>query len=191
MDNRYHQEIETNALVEMYEARKSLREIGSECGMTYQAVQLRLKKAGVQLRRTGAQSNIEPLDRDLLVELYVNQQLSISAIEKRLNLPENSVAYQLIQHKIPRRSLQQAARNRRGETPPPREELERLYLTEGKSQAEIALELGKTQTKISKWIRSYGLKKVVKPETICRREQQEERQQKAGLLPEESSAADD
>jgi hypothetical protein len=54
-------------------------------------------------------NSASPLDGDVLRRLYLEEKLSAKQIADRLGIPEHKVVYWLTRHKIPKRSLSEAA----------------------------------------------------------------------------------
>jgi predicted HTH domain antitoxin len=169
MDKNMRPEIKTASLIELYRNGKTLEEIGKQFGISRQAVQTRLKKAGFERRPRGGKVKSGELSRDVLINLYQNKKLPPSKIAEELNVTAPIVTRQLRKHKIPLRTRKEARRLISREIPSG-EELERLYLTENRTQGEIAEIYQRGQQTVSKWLKRYGLKKEVKPRSLKLRE---------------------
>jgi hypothetical protein len=169
MGKNLHPEIKTDSLAELYEDGKTLEEIGNQFGISRQAVQSRLKRAGFERRPRGVKTKSRELDRDVLIELYQNRKLPPSKIAEELNVTAPFVIRQLKKHNIPLRTRKEARRLTSGRIPSG-EELARLYLTENRTQAQIAEIYQIGQQTVSKWLKRYGLKKELKPCSLKLRE---------------------
>ncbi|MDQ4123262.1 MAG: helix-turn-helix domain-containing protein [Acidobacteriota bacterium] len=169
MAKNLHPKIKTDSLAELYRDGKTLEEIGNQFGISRQAVQSRLKRAGIDRQQRGRKTESLELNRDVLIELYQNRKLSTTKVAEELNSTVPFVIRQLKKHKIQLRTRKEARRLNCGRIPQ-REELERLYLTENKTQAEIAEIYQIGQQAVSKWLKRYDLKKELKPRSLKKRE---------------------
>lgn len=83
-----------------------------------------LKNAGIPFRPKAA-----TLERQVLVELYVDEGLTVAEVARRLGSTDNTVVRALEQHGIPQRAPRR---------PVSKEIVRRLYVDEGLSDEEIA-----------------------------------------------------
>ncbi len=79
-----------------------LREIADCFGVSWQAIYERLARAGIPLRQKGRVKRY--LERDALVELYTNENLTIGQAAKRLKVHFAKVSKELERHGIEKRS---------------------------------------------------------------------------------------
>ena len=75
--------VETGVLRELYEEGLTLKQIGERFGMTKQAVQLRLIKAGVP-RRLGCPRPLPNPDPKVVESMYFNEEISLVRISERV-----------------------------------------------------------------------------------------------------------
>ena len=144
-------------LTELYESGLTVAQIAARLGeVAPGSVWTRLTRLNVRMRSQGAPLSAPDIDPVLLGDLYERQQLAHPQIAKRLNLPRRFVYYQLLKHNIGRRNRQAADRVRR-EAAPSFDELERLYLIEKLSKAEIARRYGKSAGTVATWLRLRGI----------------------------------
>jgi predicted DNA-binding protein YlxM (UPF0122 family) len=88
----------------LYEIEKiNLREIAARFGVTWQAIHQKLTKAGVPLRQKSPVKRL--LDRETLVQLYVEENLTIGETAKRLKAKCKKVSEELERHGIEKRSI--------------------------------------------------------------------------------------
>jgi len=87
----------------LYEVEKlSLREIANRFGITWQAIHQRLVSAGVALRQKGNVKRV--LDRETLIQLYIEENLTIGETARRLKAQDKKVSDELERHGIDKRS---------------------------------------------------------------------------------------
>lgn len=87
---------EMQRLYEVEELR--LREIGERFGVSWQAIHERLVRAKIPLRPKSLVKRF--LDRETLVELYINEDLSVFKTAKRLKTYYKKVLNELKRHEI-------------------------------------------------------------------------------------------
>jgi predicted DNA-binding protein YlxM (UPF0122 family) len=76
----------------------NLREIAQRFGVSWQAIHERFVRAGIPLRPKSPGKRL--LDRETLVELYINENLSIAQTAKRLKLGYQKVSDEIRRHGI-------------------------------------------------------------------------------------------
>jgi predicted DNA-binding protein YlxM (UPF0122 family) len=87
----------------LYEVENlTLREIAEHFGVSWQAIHERLVKAGVPMRQKSPVKRF--LDRETLVQLYIEESLTIGETAKRLKTDYNKVSQELGRHGIEKRS---------------------------------------------------------------------------------------
>lgn len=92
----------------LYEVeKKSLREITNELKISHQVVHDRLTRAGVKMRPIGLKKR-KRFDREILIELYINQKLNLSEVGKILKASASTISNELDRHNIKKRSLREA-----------------------------------------------------------------------------------
>ena len=96
---------QTERLKEMqrlYEVEElKLREIAERFGVSWQAIHERLVRAKIPLRQKSPVKRF--LDRETLVELYINENLTIAQTAQRLKIGYHKVSDEIKRHKIIKR----------------------------------------------------------------------------------------
>ncbi len=88
----------------LYEVEKmNLREIAARFGVSWQAIHQKLAKVGVPMRRKSPVKQF--LDREKLVQLYIEEGLTIGETAKRLKAKCKKVSEELERHGIEKRSI--------------------------------------------------------------------------------------
>ncbi len=86
----------------LYEVEKlPLREIAAHFNVSWQAIHERLVRAGVPLRQKSPVNRL--LDRETLVELYIDENLTIGEMARRLKTNYKKVSSELKRHGIEKR----------------------------------------------------------------------------------------
>ena len=127
--------------------RLTMTAIAALYGVTAQAVQYGLKRAGVSLI-----SKKITLERETLYSLYVESRLSFETIAKKLKVPASHVEKEIRRHKIRRPLTLDRLASLHS-----RAEVERIYVTEGLTQGEAAAKLGTTITMFHALLTRYGI----------------------------------
>jgi hypothetical protein len=104
-------------------------------------------------------SGIDRFDCARLLDLYVNQGLTLAAMGELLGITPPGVAYRMEQCGIPRRKGGAPTGVRRI-APPPREELRNMLRTGG-GQVGVARRLGVDKKTVRSWLDEYGLPAVI------------------------------
>lgn len=99
---RAEQDRRLNEMRRLYEVEKlTLHEVAGVFGLTRQAVYERLAKVGVGFRpRCPTKREIE---REILVQLYINENLTVCETAKRLKTSPQKVSDEIKRHKITKR----------------------------------------------------------------------------------------
>jgi len=94
--------IPINEILRLYQTLGlSATDVASELGVTRQAISFRLNQAGVATRQN--QRKAPAFDREILIELYVNQKLSVDEVARKLRSKPAIVARSMDCHGIERR----------------------------------------------------------------------------------------
>lgn len=127
--------------------RLTMQEIGDRYGVTRQRVQQRLGEMGVAgiLRH-------DSIDETTLRTLYQNHRLSIPEIAAKLKTSSNQVQRELTRHGIRRPHLTDFFVEKYT-----REDIERVYITEGLDQIDSAKKLGMGLKRFKEILRIYGI----------------------------------
>ena len=83
--------------IKLYKSGKSLREVAEICGVSFQAVQLTIKKFDVKPRSSGASAAPKHPKEDEMIKLYTDEAKTISAISKAIGETPSVVRRVLIQ----------------------------------------------------------------------------------------------
>ena len=149
-------------MIELYQSGLSMREVGLEFGMSGQRVEQILKKAGIETRRytrsnrlfEARKSKRKVISKELLLELYKDEELSVFEIIKKLGVSYVSFYKSLKYHNIPKRKTQGIHYSALTE-----EILRRLYLEEGLTAREIAQKLGFAAITVKKRLSKFGIRR--------------------------------
>lgn len=90
--------LDTDEVVELYEGGMSGLEVGDELGVTSAAVYHHLDKAGVETRQSG-------IDDEDLVELYVDEEMTMEEVAEELGCATSTVSYRLREAGVETRSI--------------------------------------------------------------------------------------
>lgn len=129
----------------------SVPEIARRAATTEDRVALRLRSYGIPLRRL----RTEPLEMDLLEELYRNQGLAPADIAGRLGCSIAHVKRELHRCGIPPRQRQ--APLPPGVVPITKQLLEELYVRRGLTMAEVAAEVGGHPSRVGAALRRFAI----------------------------------
>ena len=83
--------------IKLYKSGKSLREIAEICGISFQAVQLTIKKFDVETRAQGSSIALKHPKEDEMIKLYTESMKTISAISEAIGETPSVVRRVLIQ----------------------------------------------------------------------------------------------
>ncbi len=101
--NKHEQAKRLKEMRRLYEDEKrTLREVADHFKVTWQAIHDRLVRAGVPLRQKSPVKRL--LERETLVELYLDTGLTIGETAKRLKIDVSKVSEELERHGIEKRS---------------------------------------------------------------------------------------
>lgn len=101
--NKYEQAERLKEMRRLYEDEKrTLREIADHFGVTWQAIHERLVRAGVPMRQKSTVKRL--LERETLVQHYIDEGLTIGETAKRLKTDVLRVSEELERHGIEKRS---------------------------------------------------------------------------------------
>lgn len=153
---------EVRKMADLYEKRMSMTEVGAEFGISRQRVDQLFKKFGVKTRQQTAsktfidakRKNKRILPKEPLIELYVNQKLSIIEIAAALRATLYELYQSLAAHQIPKRTETGYTRSRLS-----RELLQQLYLDEQMTADAIAGRLGYAPVTVKQKLWKLGIKK--------------------------------
>jgi DNA-binding CsgD family transcriptional regulator len=152
-------------VAELYVGRGlSVDEVGQQVGISAQRVRNLLRAAGVALRPPPPRPlppGLEPLTRELLVELYVEQRLTMAEVAERVGGSASRVGAALDQHGIPRRP--RGSRSLPGLQPLSREVLIELYANERLGSVSIARRLGGHPSRILHALDRFGIPVRARP----------------------------
>jgi transposase len=95
--------------------------------------------------------------KDELIELYVNQCLTLEVIGNMFNVSNNSISRWLVEYDIPARSLSDAQLLMNGGTKPSYDVLEDLYVNKGLSTEAIGVMFNVSKGTISRWLDESGI----------------------------------
>jgi len=99
----------TAEMLRLYQKEKlSLREISERLGITARAVHYRLSRTGIIFRSKSRPSRI--IEREVLVQLYVDRGLPIYKVAKKLKAAQETVVKELCRHKIEQRPRRKKTR---------------------------------------------------------------------------------
>jgi transposase-like protein len=124
-------------MISLYEQRHTIRAIATKLGMHQREVWRQLAAAGAQRRARGHAGVV--LSRTALERLYVRDELSITEVARRFEVPTEAVVRNLRNHGLPRRSRQ---------APVDRHTLVRLYVDERLAIRAVAGQLGVSSEKV-------------------------------------------
>ena len=144
-------------LVELYVERGlSSDAIASQLGCSSQTVREQLRRWDIPLRSRGTSSPATAaLTRDVLLELYGRQEMTLAEIASRFGCSLSGVAKLLRRHGIPVRSS--LGKRVRPDDPISADVLRRLYVDEGLSIAETARRLHTSTDKVALRLRRYDI----------------------------------
>ena len=154
---------ETRRLIELYQSGLSMKEVGTEFGISAQRVEQILKKAGVEKRKFTKSDKFlkvrkekrKILPKELLVKYYLDENLPIPEILRRLEAGRSLLYNSLEYHKIPIRKTEGLLDSKLTE-----ELLRRLYLDENLTAREIGQKLGFAAVTVKKRLSKFGIKKT-------------------------------
>lgn len=105
---KYKSNITKDWLIENYVVeRRTIKECAELAGTSKSKIHLTLSEYRIE-RRVQAHLNHNPLDKKQLVELYLNQGLSLEECGQKLNVTHHTVSFYIKKYKIPQRSRSSA-----------------------------------------------------------------------------------
>lgn len=140
-------------VVAAYESGATIRQIAAERGVSPAAVHGALRRQETVMRPTGGVTSLTPAQDDEVETAYVAGE-SMDSIAARLGVKRPSVRSALDRRGVERRP---GGGRIRAFTPEQEATVVRMYREDGLSQSGIAQELGTSQPRISRLLRSKGI----------------------------------
>jgi transposase-like protein len=141
--------------------KKSVNEISTETGISSAAIRHCLEEYNIPIRsKSEAMLLLKGVDKpskEKLITEYVDNKKSIAKIAAELEVSHSYVSRCLEKYGISRRNASEARLVKKGIVKPSKEELERMYIKEGKNLGQIGKEIGVTGSAIRNWLNEYNL----------------------------------